>query len=103
MLSYIRQNIYCCLITIIAIILLRLHTIVTVFCYICRRRFSERILLLFDNSSKLMTVILLVLKALLIVLLKFQPDTVLVFGHRPSWQQFAVKRALIQTMMQFPN
>ncbi len=79
--------------------LLCLHTIVTVFCYICRRRFSERILLLFDKSSKLMTVI----SPLLIVLLKCQPDTVLVVGNGPSWQQFAVQQALIQTMMQFPN
>ncbi len=29
----------------------------TVFCYICKRRFSERILLLFDKSNKLIIVI----------------------------------------------
>ncbi len=29
----------------------------TVFCFICRRRFSERILLLFDKSNKIITVI----------------------------------------------
>jgi hypothetical protein len=32
-------------------------TLVTVFCYICRGRFSEKIQLLFDKSSKIMTVI----------------------------------------------
>jgi hypothetical protein len=58
MLSDIRQIFYCHSITIIAINLLCLHTLVTVFCYICRRRFSEGILLLFDKSSKLMTVII---------------------------------------------
>ena len=45
-----------------AIIAINLHllclpTHVIVFCYICRRRFSERILLLFDKTSKKMTVI----------------------------------------------
>jgi hypothetical protein len=57
MLNNIIQIIYCHSITVIAINLLCLHTLVTVFCYICRRRFSERILLLFDKSSKKMTVI----------------------------------------------
>jgi hypothetical protein len=57
MLSDIRQIFYCHSITIIAINLLCMHTLVTVFCYICRRRFSEGILLLFDKSSKLMPVI----------------------------------------------
>jgi hypothetical protein len=41
--------------TIVAINLLCLHTLVTLFCYICRRRLSERILLFFDKSRKIMT------------------------------------------------
>ena len=57
MLNNIIPIIYCYSITVIAINLLCRHTLVTVFCYICRRRFSERILLLFDKSSKKMTVI----------------------------------------------
>jgi hypothetical protein len=57
MLNNIIPIIYCYSITVIAINLLCRHTLVTVFCYICRRRFSERILMLFDKSSKKMTVI----------------------------------------------
>ena len=55
MLNNIIPIIYCYSITVIAINLLCRHTLVTVFWYIWR--ISERILLLFDKSSKKMTVI----------------------------------------------
>jgi hypothetical protein len=46
-----------------AIIAINLHflclpTLVIVFCYICSKRFNERILLLFEKSSNIMTIII---------------------------------------------
>jgi hypothetical protein len=60
MVNNIIQIIYCLSIAIVAINLhlLCLPTQVIVFCYICRRRFSERILLLFEKSSTIMTLII---------------------------------------------
>jgi hypothetical protein len=93
MLNNIIPIIYCYSITVIAINLLCWHTLVTVFCYICRRRFSERILLLFDKSSKKMTVI----SPQGLVDCTAEVSARYSVGVRPqaSLQQFAEKRALI--------
>jgi hypothetical protein len=93
MLNNIIPIIYCYSITVIAINLLCRHTLVTVFCYICRRRFSERILLLFDKSSKKMTVI----SPQGLVDCTAEVSARYSVGVRPqaSLQQFAEKRALI--------
>jgi hypothetical protein len=93
MLNNIIPIIYCYSITVIAINLLCRHTLVTVFCYICRRRFSERILLLFDKSSKKMTVI----TPQGLVDCTAEVSARYSVGVRPqaSLQQFAEKRALI--------
>jgi hypothetical protein len=80
MLINIIQIIYCLSMAIIEINLhlLCLPTQVIVFCYICRRIFSERISLLFEKSSIIKT--LIIPQELVDVQLKCQPDTMLVFG-----------------------
>jgi hypothetical protein len=103
MLNNIIQIIYCRSMAIIAINLhlLCLPTHVIVFCYICRRRFSERILLLFEKSSMIMT--LIIPKDLVDCTAEVSARYNVGVGPQPPWQQFAIKRALIWTTLQFPK
>ena len=97
------QIIYCLSMAIIAINLhlLCLPTHVIVFCYICRRRFSERISLLFEKSSIIRTLIIPqdLVDCTAEVLARYNVGV----WPQPPWQQFAIKRALIWTMLQFPK
>jgi hypothetical protein len=103
MLNNIIQIIYCLSMAIIAINLhlLCLPTHVIVFCYICRRRFGERILLLFEKSSIIMT--LIIPQDLVDCTAEVSARYNVGVWPQPPWQQFAIKRALIWTMLQFPK
>ncbi len=88
-----------------AIIAINLHllflpTHVIVFCYICRR-FSERILLLFEKSSIIMT--LIIPQDLVDCTAEVSARYNVGVLPQPPWQQFAIKRALIWTLLQFPK
>jgi hypothetical protein len=100
MLNNIIQIIYCLSMAIIAINLhlLCLPTHVIVFCYICRRRFGERILLLFEKSSIIMT--LIIPHDLVDCTAEVSARYNVGVWPQPPWQQFAIKRALIWTMLQ---
>jgi hypothetical protein len=101
MLNNIIQIIYCLSMTIIAINLhlLCLQTHVIVFCYIWRRRFSERILLLFEKSSNIMTAI--IPQDLVDCTAEVSARYNVGVWPQPPWQQFAIKGAQIWTTLQF--
>jgi hypothetical protein len=103
MLNNIIQIIYCLSIAIVAINLhlLCLPTHVIVFCYICRRRFGEIILLLSEKSSIIMT--LIIPQDLVDCTAEVSARYNVGVWPQPPWQQFAIKRALIWTILQFPK
>jgi hypothetical protein len=95
MLINIIQIIYCLSMAIIAINLLLfcLPTHVIIFCYICTRRFSERISLLFEKSSIIRT--LIIPQELVDCTAEVSTRSNVGIWPQPPWQQFAIKQALI--------
>ena len=81
--------------------LLCLPTHVIVFCYIYRRRFSERISLLFEKSSIIRT--LIIPQDLVDCTAEVSAKYNVGVWPKPPWQQIAIKRALIWTLLQFPK